>query len=125
MFFDLAATDPGGTVDLNDVVGFSRDAGLAANDPRCASRSLVIVIEGGNVKLNSNHRLAAALFLTSEAPHGQVFKSNGTSEFVGTIHADTLNLVGTTDVSLDECFLENPSPSLLDFSLGSYRELDR
>lgn len=125
MFFDLAADDPGGTVDLNNVSGFSRSANLAATDPQCASRSLVIVIEGGNVKLNSNHRLAAALFLTSEAPYGQVFKANGTSEFVGTIYADTINLVGTTDASLDECFMDNPSPALLDFSLGSYRELDR
>ncbi|PVG81538.1 hypothetical protein DDE18_16125 [Nocardioides gansuensis] len=125
MFFDLAASDPGGTVDLNDVSGFSRSPNLGAADPQCASRSLVIVIEGGNVKLNSNHRLAAALFLTSEAPHGQVFKANGTSEFVGTIYADTVNLVGTTNASLDECFMDNPSPSLLAFSLGSYRELDR
>lgn len=125
MFFDLAATDPGGVVDLNDLTGFSRASNLASGDPQCASRSLVVVIEGGNVRLNSNHQLAAALFLTSEAPHGQVFKANGTSNFIGTIYADTVNLVGTTNASLDECFLDNPSPALLDFSLRSYRELDR
>lgn len=125
MFFDLTASDPGGVVDLNDVAGFSRAPNVPAGDPHCSSRSLVIVIEGGNVRLNSNHQLAAALFLTSEAPYGQVFKANGTSSFIGTIYADTVNLVGTMNASLDECFLDNPSPSLLDFSQRSYRELDR
>lgn len=125
MFFDLAATEPGGTVDLNDIAGFSRPANLTAADGSCAPKSLVIVIEGGNVRLNSNHQLAASLFLTSEAPYGQVFKSNGTSEFIGTIYADTVNLVGTTNASMDECFQANASPALLDFSLRSYRELDR
>lgn len=125
MFFDLAATDPGGVVDLNDVTGFSRAAALTASDPTCETRSLVIVIEGGNVRLNSNQQLAAALFLTSEAPHGQVFKANGTSSFIGSIYADTVNLVGTTNASLDECFLANRSPALLDIAVRSYRELDR
>ena len=52
-------------------------------------------------------------------------KSNGTSSFIGTIYADNVNLVGTTNISLDECFLANLSPGLLNFELGSYEELDR
>jgi hypothetical protein len=54
--------------------------------------------------------LAASLFLTSPAPNGKVSKANGTSNFVGTIYADEVNLVGTTDLSLDSCFLANLSP---------------
>lgn len=125
MFFDLTAMDPGGTVDLNDVTGFSRAANLSDTDTSCPTKSLVIVVEGGNVKLNSNHRLFASLFLTSAAPYGQVFKANGASEFIGTMYADTVNLTGTADISLDSCFLANVSPALLDLRMGAYRELDR
>jgi hypothetical protein len=125
MFFDLTQTDPGGTVDLNNITGFSRDANLSDTDPACTSKSLIIVIEGGNVKLNSNQQLAASIFLTSSAPHGQVFKANGTSDFTGTIYADTVNLTGTANLSMDKCFLANVSPALLDLRTGGYRELDR
>ncbi|HET7735829.1 MAG TPA: hypothetical protein VFK52_07640 [Nocardioidaceae bacterium] len=125
MFFDLAASDAGGTVDLNDITGFGRDPILTAGDAACVSKSLIIVVDGGNVRLNSNQKLYASLFLTSSAPHGQVFKANGTSQFIGTIYADTVNLTGTADLSLDECFLSNVSPALLSFSLRDYRELDR
>jgi hypothetical protein len=77
------------------------------------------------VKLNSNQQLAASVFLLSGAPYGQVFKATGTSNFIGTIYADTVNLTGTADLSMDTCFLSNVSPALLDFRLGAYRELDR
>lgn len=125
MYFDLASTDAGGLVDLNDISGFGRAANLSADATACSTRSLVIVIDGGNAKLNSNQELAASLFLTSSAPYGQIKKANGTSNFIGTIYADAVNLVGTTNLSLDECFLDNVSPALLDFSVSAYRELDR
>lgn len=125
MFFDLTQTDSGGTVDLNDITGFGRLPDLTDSSPSCPSRSLIIVIEGGNVKLNSNQKLAASLFLTSTAPDGQVFKANGNSEFIGTIYADTVNLTGTADISIDTCFLANVSPGMMDFAVTSYREEDR
>lgn len=125
MFFDLTATDPGGLVDLNDIDGFGRAANLTDEDPTCESKSLTIVIEGGNVKLNSNQQLAASLFLTSPAPYGQVTKANGTASFIGTIYADTVNLTGTVDLSSDTCFLANASPALIDLDPTAYRELDR
>lgn len=126
MFFDLSrGSDLGGTVDLNKITGYDRASNLEATSASCASRSLVIVVDGGNVKLNSNQRMFASLFLTSSAPYGQVFKANGTADFIGTIYADIVNLVGNLDISLDRCFLANQSPSLLDFSAGSYREEDR
>lgn len=127
MFFDLTApSDLGDTVDLNDLTGFSRvPTNLSDTDPACQSKSLIIVIEGGNVKLNSNSQIFGSLFLTSSAPNGQVFKANGTSNFIGTIYADTVNLTGTANLSLDPCFLANVSPALLDLTLENYREEDR
>lgn len=125
MFFNLTQDDYGGTVDLNNITGFGRTAGLSATDAACTSKSLIIVIEGGNVKLNANQELTASVFLTSSAPNGQVFKANGTSNFIGTLYADTVNLTGTANLSLDECFLANVSPALLDFTTTNYREIDR
>lgn len=125
MYFDLGQTDAGGTVDLNNVTGFGRDANLSATDAGCTTRSLIILVDGGNVKLNSNQRLTASVFLLSGSPYGQVLKANGTSQFIGTLYADTVNLTGTADLSMDACFLSNVSPALLDFTLGDYRELDR
>jgi cytochrome b561 len=72
-----------------------------------------------------NQDLAASVFLTSPAPNGQIVKSNGTSNFLGTIYADKINLVGTTNFSLDECFVNNQNPALLDFRVGTYTEEDR
>ncbi|HEY0949493.1 MAG TPA: hypothetical protein VGD85_04800 [Nocardioides sp.] len=127
MFFDLTKGDLGGTVDLNKIndTAFGRAAGLSDTDPLCTSRSLLIVVDGGNVKINSNQRMFASLFLTSSAPYGQVVKANGTADFIGTIYADKVNLVGNFDASMDTCFLANISPALLDFRGGSYREDDR
>lgn len=125
MYFDLSAADLGGTVDLNKITNFARAAALSATDPSCAARSLVIVIDGGNAKLNSSQSLAASLILTSTAPNGQVYKANGTADFIGTIYADNVNLVGDLNISLDQCFLANQSPALLDFSTSNYVEEDR
>ena len=49
-YFDLTKTDPGGVIELDDIEGFGRDAGLSATDAAC---SLIIVIEGGSARLNS------------------------------------------------------------------------
>jgi len=125
MFFDLTGVNLGGTVDLNDIVGFGRDPNVSDTDAACVTKSLTIVIEGGNAKLNSNQQLAASLFLTSPSPYGQVTKANGAADFIGTIYADTVNLVGNINLSTDRCFMANASPTLLSLSQGSYREVDR
>jgi len=126
MFFDLTGA-PGNQrlVDLNDITGFSRAPNLSKTDPQCVSKSLLIIVEGGDVKLNSNQELFASVFLISGAPYGQVIKANGTSDFIGTLYADSIDLTGTVDMYLDECFLENPSPGLFTMDVSSYRELDR
>jgi hypothetical protein len=122
MFFDLQGANAGADVKLNDIVGFGRTSNLA-DGVGCPTRSLVIVIDGGNAILNSNQQLAASLFVLT--PNGEVKKANGTADFIGTIYADNVDLSGTVDVSLDKCFLANLSPGLLAFQLGSYEELDR
>lgn len=126
MFFDLAKTNPGGLVDLKGI-----DAGVFARGPirttgaACPNRSLTIVVEGGNVKMNGNAQLAATLILTSSAPYGQVQKANGNAKFIGTIYADTVDMTGNVDLSLDECFLANAGPAQTEIAVTSYRENDR
>lgn len=117
LYFDLTASAPGSVVDLKDL------AGLWGQDG-CADRSLLIVIEGANVRINGNQELAASIVLTSKT-YGEVDKGNGTPDFVGTIFANTVNLAGTIDLSLNSCFLSNLSPSLYSVVVEEYRELDR
>jgi Tfp pilus assembly protein PilX len=128
LYFDLTNTDPGGVVDLSDLEGKWGQSG-------CQSRSLLIIIEGGNVRINGNGGspagtpsstadIAASVVLTSKT-YGEVDKGNGTPSFVGTMFANTVNLAGTIDLALNSCFLSNLSPSLYSAVVEDYRELDR
>ena len=123
VFFDLEG-QPGNQrlVDLKDLDGWTRPTGSA-----CPVQSLVIVIVGGDARLNGTHDMVANLVLTSGAPYGYVFKANGTANMIGTIYADQIDLTGTVDISLDDCFVQNLSPSLVDttLTLTNYREIDR
>lgn len=120
MFFDLAATDPGATVDLLAL----RDTWAQGDPSVCRDRSLLIVIDGGNLRINGQNDIAASIVLTSRT-YGEVDKANGTPDFVGTMFANTVNLAGTFDISLNACFLSNLSPSLYSVVVDDYRELDR
>lgn len=127
LFFDLDGLGSNRTVDLNPLGTsslFSR-AKLDATSPMCLDASLLIVIVGGDAKLQSNTQLAASIYLASGAPYGKLQKSNGTSDHIGMMYADTMDLTGTLNVSLDTCYLENPPPSLFSVTPGTYRELDR
>ena len=117
MFFDLATAAPGAVVDLKEL-------GSTWSQDGCQQRSLLIVIDGGNVRINGNSEIAASVVLTSKT-YGEVDKGNGTPDFVGTIFANTVNLAGTIDLSLNACFLDNLSPSLYTAVVDDYRELDR
>lgn len=127
MYFDLSATDPGGVVELDDISVHQRLdlSNLSAGDPRCRDESLLVVIDGGNVRFNSNPTLSASVVLTSKAPYGEVIKANGNAGLIGTMFADKINLVGTFDVALDQCFLANLAPSLYTVSVSNYLEVDR
>ena len=127
LFFDLENVGSNRTVDL-DLLStsplFSR-LKLAATDATCLNVSLLIVIVGGDAKLASNTQLAASIYLASGAPYGKLQKSNGTSNHIWMMYADTMDLTGSLNVSLDTCYLENPPPALFTVTPGTYRELDR
>lgn len=126
LYFDLAATDPGGLVDLNQLIPqWSRPPELSAADPACQPRSLLVLISGGNARLNSNSQLAASTFLLSKDPYGNVSKANGASSYTGTLYANNLDLTGTSDMYMDSCFIANPSPALTTVRTYNYREVDR
>lgn len=128
MFFDLLGTpSEGRIVDLKEMSGtaWSRPANLSAGAAACKPQSLLIVISGGNVRLNSSVRIAASVVLTSTAPYGQVLKHNGSAEMIGTLYGDAVDLSGTGNLSLDECFVSNLSPAILHGEVDRYVEVDR
>jgi hypothetical protein len=129
MYFDLTKTDPGGTVTVSDITGYGRplSPALSADDPACTDRSLIIIIEGGNAKMNANSSggaLVASIFLISPDPNGRLF-ANGGSSLLGTVYAETLDGSGTANFAMDECFVSNLATGLFSLTQTSYRELDR
>lgn len=127
MYFDLLTTDPGGEVDLNLIRGWEQESQRVGTTGACVPRSLLIIIEGGNAKLNANQSLVASTVLLSDPPFGEVNKANGTADYIGSLFASTINLVGNVNFSLNDCFVNNLSPYLLTPAIEelSYRELDR
>lgn len=126
LYFDLTRNAPGAMVNLNGLTPrWSRQPQLSAESPACTDSSLVVIIDGGNARLNSNSDLYASTFLISGDPYGNVTKANGTSRYIGTLFANNLDLTGTADLHMDECFLANPSPALTTVRPYNYREVDR
>jgi hypothetical protein len=124
LFFDLSANQ---TVDLKPLDGslWSRPRLTSALDPLCIDASLLVVVTGGNARLNGTTQLAAYVYLSGSAPGGVLFKANGTADHIGMLYADTLDLTGNLGVSLDPCYMANVPPQLFDINQGTYRELDR
>lgn len=128
LFFDLLGTaDEGGIVDLKDLdeTVWGRDPVLSADAAGCPAQSLMIVVVGGNLRLNGGESLAATIILTSPAPYGKVLRHNGSARTIGTLFADYIDVAGTAEMSLDPCFLSNLSPYLRSTTVGRYVEVDR
>ena len=104
-------------INLNDIQGFR-------NTATCANHSLLIVVKGGNVTwtANSSNALIASVMVVTE---DKQFLANG-GGIIGSVYADKIVLGGSAIVSgvARDCAATNPSPSLLDFSVLSYREID-
>jgi Tfp pilus assembly protein PilX len=124
LFYDLKGAAIGSEVNLSDLKGYSRPYPLAANAPTCAPFGAVVVVLNGNVKLNSNNILTANVFAPGPSPYGQVAKANGTGQLIGTLFADRVDLRGTSDVYLDQCFLANMT-SMWSMTQSNFREEDR
>jgi hypothetical protein len=104
-------------VNLSDIGGF-RDTAT------CANHSLLIVVKGGNVSWTSNSStpLIASVMVVTD---GKQFLANG-GGIIGSVYADNIVLGGAAAVSgaARDCAAYNPSPSLLGFTVLSYREID-
>ncbi|MBC7679350.1 MAG: hypothetical protein H7233_10220, partial [Pseudorhodobacter sp.] len=127
LFYDLQGAAVGGQVDLNDLSSttYGRPTPLAATAASCTGRNVIVVIINGNVKLNSNQTLVASVFAMGPAPYGEVRKANGTSRLIGTMYARSLDLTGTADINLDDCFLKNLPGQLMNVKATTFREVDR
>lgn len=127
LFYDLKGGAIGGQVDLN---GFSsstygRPVPVTATSASCTGRNVLVVVVNGNIKLNSNQTLVGSVFAMGPAPHGEVTKANGNSKLIGTLYARSIDLTGTADIHLDNCFLENLPGNLLTVKAETFREVDR
>jgi hypothetical protein len=112
LFYDLAT---GGNVDLRTIRGFDYAVG-------CPSRSLVIVVVGGGTTFPSGGPLLASVFVTTP---NMVYSTNG-GKLIGSVYADKISLGGNAQVTQAQqaCADSNPSPTLLDFNVTAYREID-
>ena len=126
LFYDLQGSAVGGKVDLNQLNNaYSRSAPLTAASSSCTGRAAFIVVLNGDVGMNSNTKLSASVFAMGPAPYGQVTKLNGTAELIGTLYARGVDLTGTGDIRLDECFVENPPGQALEVRVTNFVEVDR
>ena len=131
LFYDLQGAAVGGMVDLNDIsqtlYGRPSSVFVDADDASCAPKGgVVVIVKKGNVRLNANTILQAAIFALGPAPNGNVTKSNGGSQLIGTIYAaNQFDLTGTADIKIDDCYLENMPGPLLNINVKNFREDDR
>jgi hypothetical protein len=114
LFYDLTASS--GNVNLNTIKGFGHTAGS------CPNRSLVVVVVGGGTVFPSGAALVASVFVTTP---GMTYGANG-GVLVGAVYADKISLGGNAISSQEAqtCADSNPSPTLLEFNVTNYREID-
>ncbi len=112
LYFRVSA----GTVIQNEL-----DAIKEFTRSQCGTRSLVIVVEGGDVHVNKGVDITTALFV----PDGNLqFNGQGTIE--GTVFAKTVQKFnGTADFYLDQCFINNFPGGLFDVTPVRFHEVDR
>ncbi len=129
LFYEFASSVPASArlVDLNDLSStvYGRSAQLSDSSLSCHSRNVIVVVLNGDVRLNSNQTLVASIFALGPAPYGNVTKANGTSNLIGTLFAKSIDLTGTANVNLDDCFLANLPGQLLNVKGKNFREVDR
>ncbi|MGH2811009.1 MAG: hypothetical protein ACRDIA_09035, partial [Actinomycetota bacterium] len=89
--------------------------------PYCGTRSLVLVVEGGDLVLNNNLDFVGAVFV----PDGTADLS-GSASITGTIYAKQLFLTGNSTFTLKgQCFFDNLPGGLLNVITSGFAEADR
>lgn len=129
LFYEFASSHPTNQrlVNLNNLsdVTYGRPAQVGGSHPSCHSRNVIVVILNGDVRLNSNQTLVGSVFALGPSPYGNVQKANGTSNLIGTLYARSIDLTGTANIDLDQCFLANLPGQLLNVKTTNFREVDR
>ena len=126
LFYDLKGPAKGKSVDLNEFgAAYARSWPLSASDAGCTGRSVFVIVKNGNVSMNANTVLTGSIFALGPDPYGKVSKMNGTAQLIGTMYARELDLTGTGDIKLDDCFVKNLPGQALDVTVTEFVEVDR
>lgn len=127
LFYDLKGAAVGGSVNLGqlDATTYGRPSPLSSTDSACSTVNFILVVVNGNVQLQSNATLVGSIFAMGPSPYGQILKSNGTANLIGTMYGRSIDMTGTVNVNLDDCFLANLPGNLLNVRPTNFREVDR
>lgn len=93
-----------------------------STDGGCTSNSVTIVVVGGNLSYQggtSSPYLTAALFI----PDGLLTGTGGRNT-IGTVFAQNIDLSGSVDFFMDQCFASNPPGAVVDAEVVDWRESD-
>lgn len=88
----------------------------------CVAKSVVVVVRNGNLLYQGGNATTRSLALF--VPEGD-YRGNGGYAIIGTLFARELNLGGTEEFHLDDCFIDNLPGPLLELEVTSFREDDR
>jgi hypothetical protein len=100
--------------DLNSYA-WTADAGCGAVHP-----AAIIVVEGGDLRLNSNANVSGAIFV----PDGSL-TYNGGAQLVGTVFTKQLNMSGNSSITLNDCYAKSTPGGILEIKPVRFREVDR
>ena len=92
------------------------------DDPSCAldHPAVVIVVEGGDLRMNSGADLSGAVFV----PDGTL-TYNGGADLIGTMFANQLTFSGNASVGLNDCYAKSTPGGVLEIRPTRFREVDR
>jgi Tfp pilus assembly protein PilX len=120
-----ATTYPQGVLYINLNNTTNRSVSLSSitgyDSTQCGTRSIIIVVIGGDVTINAGVNIVGAVF----APDGTV-KLNGSATIDGTIFAQSIDGgAGSASIGLQSCYVTNPPAPLLDISVYHFHQEDR
>lgn len=125
---------PNATTSPNPILYFKLTTGQEVNiqtelnsyawtsDASCALQhpAVVIVVEGGDLRVNSNSSISGAVF----TPDG-TFTYAGGAQLVGTLFAKQLKMTGNANISVNECYAKSTPGGVMEVKPIRFREVDR